>query len=584
MLEKPNVLLLTIDALRADRMSLNGYGRPTTPNLDRLAQNAWVCDQAVSMGAFTQVSFHSFMTSSMPLNHGGYDLGGEGRPPNIFGQFKDHGYETISISTFPWITRFCGYPEDAVDRQFYTFILNAFVGLYGSSTMGSYLRAWHDDKIPIEEAVKLTRPWIMKTFDYSEEYCRIRQEQNAHNKLDFEYATFMKEGFSYRLVLNSIARHRQEYFNDPAAYLRNHLKSVPNAHDWMGRDWRYFCRIPSKYVEEITSRAANRLVGLFSPQRAALRKHRYKRYVDAKDLSSKILREVRERESPEKPFFLWSHFCDLHIPFCPGPGPDWYKKTAPYLKNLDYPRDLDLSVGLKKRPENEDELRIWSALYDTTLNYVDEKIGEIINGLDELGLRENTLIVFCGDHGEELGEHGDISHHFRLYDHNIRVPLIFHHPKLEQTRINSLVTLLDLAPTIAHLSSIPPVDEWVGEVVSSPQAADRDHVLVETFHGGNCLFDHRPIYMALRTSQWKYLWKEFIDPTDHFSPSECELYELDKDPLEQKNVFRQNHPVIKKLNPLIIDRLREIPEISADRVSNISRKMGIGAVSMAENE
>ena len=66
----PNVLFLSVDALRPDRMSLHGYDRPTTPTLDRLAENAIVCDENTSLTAFTQPALPSMLTSSMPLSYG----------------------------------------------------------------------------------------------------------------------------------------------------------------------------------------------------------------------------------------------------------------------------------------------------------------------------------------------------------------------------------------------------------------------------------------------------------------------------------------------------------------------------------
>jgi arylsulfatase A-like enzyme len=74
-----NIIFLTVDALRADRCSVNGYARPTTPTLERLAARGINCTQAVSPGAFTHICFPSIMTSSRPLSYGGYDSGTVGR-------------------------------------------------------------------------------------------------------------------------------------------------------------------------------------------------------------------------------------------------------------------------------------------------------------------------------------------------------------------------------------------------------------------------------------------------------------------------------------------------------------------------
>ncbi len=186
--------------------------------------------------------------------------------------------------------------------------------------------------------------------------------------------------------------------------------------------------------------------------------------------------------------------------------------------------------------------------------------------MDRLGLGENTLILVSGDHGEELGEHGDLGHNFSFYEHNARVPMLFRIGKGKGQRIGSLVTSLDLAPTIASLAGIDPAPGWEGEPVTSPAVAERPHIVMETFFGGNCIFEHRPLYMGVRTKRYKYIWKEFRDPRDTFSPDGHELYDLDADPGEQNNLYRPDHPVVADLNPVIVARLREIPEISPARI------------------
>lgn len=571
-MKKPNVIFLSVDALRADRTSLHGYSRQTTPNLEKMAKEAIVCDQAVSMGAHTQVSFHSLMTSSRPYSYHGYDKGAHGRPASLFEAFSKGGYETVTIATFPWVTRYQGYK--GISRENFTFILNAFVGLYGGGTMGSILRAWHGGDMSDERVVELTAPWIRKVFDHSEDYCHVRQMDHDRNMLDFSHCYFMNEGFDYERVLKSISRHRKTYEEDPKAYLERHLTKVPSAHDWLGKEWRYFCRTNKSLIKEGWERIHNRALHAVKPASAVSRKHKYKRYVDAAHLADRVLREARERKDQDKPFLLWTHFVDTHEPYTPGALPHWEQKAPEYLKRLNYPGDIDLSLSLKGKPKTDDAWKAWSAFYDATVLYVDEQIGRICRGLKDLGIDKDTIIIACGDHGEELGEHGDISHHFRLHEHNIRVPLIFHRPGMEAKRISSLITLMDIAPSIANLCGVDAVDEWAGKCVTSDEVAERQEIVIETFHGGNCLFESRPLYMAVRTKEWKYLWKEYIDPTDHYSPARCELYDIISDPLEQENLYTPGHHIVEAFNPLILKRLSEVPEVSSKRLSSIAAQMG----------
>ena len=559
----PNVLLLTIDALRVDRTSLHGYHRPTTPNLEALAREAVVCDQATAIGAFTQLSFHSFMTSSRPLSHGGYDRGGFGRPKGMFQVFHDAGYETISLSTFPWITRYFGY--EGIDTERHLFVLNALVGIHGSGTMASALRAWHGGDLSLDDTIAAVEPFVLKLFDVLEDYCRRRLEPAPTGRIAYANSPAANQGYDFTRVLEVIVSHRRAYAADRRAYVNKHLTYVPRAHQWMARDW-YFCRKPGKLLGEALFRLGNRLLALADPTLALLRANRFKRYVDGADLADGILGEIAGRNRPDSPFFLWTHFVDPHIPYCAGPGRHWYRHTADYLEALGYARDTDLRVAFRERPRTAEDWEIWSALYDATLRYVDEQVGRIVDGLRRAGLDKDTLVVVTGDHGEELGDHGDITHHFRLYEHNLRVPMVFHRPGMEEQRIGGLTTLLDLAPSIAEFAGVEPDPGWEGEPVTAPSISGREHVIAETFHGGSCLFDRRPPYLAVRTGRWKYMWKEYRDPTDNFSPESPELYDLEADPDEQNNLYRPDHPLVLRFNPLIAARLAEIPEIAPERI------------------
>ena len=130
-----------------------------------------------------------------------------------------------------------------------------------------------------------------------------------------------------------------------------------------------------------------------------------------------------------------------------------------------------------------------------------------------------------------------------------------------------MTTLLDLAPTIADMAGLEPDSAWEGVPITDPSVDRRDHVLLETFHGGSCLFDRRPPYFAVRTRRWKYLWKEYRDPTDRFSPEGLELYDIVDDPMEQRNLYRADHLAVPGFNRIIARRMAEIPEIPRDRIA-----------------
>jgi len=101
----------------------------------------------------------------------------------------------------------------------------------------------------------------------------------------------------------------------------------------------------------------------------------------------------------QKKFFLWMHLYDPHFP---------YRPPSPY------------SEEYKDRP------------YDGEIAFADEQVGRLLRFLKDKGLYQDTLIVLCGDHGESLGEHGEITHAMFVYEAALRVPM--HRPYRQGAR------------------------------------------------------------------------------------------------------------------------------------------------------
>ncbi|MFG0315934.1 MAG: sulfatase, partial [Planctomycetota bacterium JB042] len=156
--------------------------------------------------------------------------------------------------------------------------------------------------------------------------------------------------------------------------------------------------------------------------------------------------------------------------------------------------------------------------YDGALRSVDRAFGAFLDGLEERGLLEETLIVVTSDHGEEHGEHGAAGHGYNLHDENVRVPLLVGHPDLPTRRVGTQVRLLDVAPTVVDLLGIEPPEEWkgttlvpaiAGEELSLKAFSESAHVDLK----------------ALRDGDLKYvlsLWER----REH-------LYDLEYDPVER---------------------------------------------------
>ena len=98
-----------------------------------------------------------------------------------------------------------------------------------------------------------------------------------------------------------------------------------------------------------------------------MRAARFKQYVDAPTLADKTISLIRDRDR-EKPFLLWAHFMDTHIPYVSGRGRKWYRQTPGYLTRLGYPPDLDPALGFgDERPREPADQETVSALYDAAV-------------------------------------------------------------------------------------------------------------------------------------------------------------------------------------------------------------------------
>jgi Flp pilus assembly protein TadD len=210
-------------------------------------------------------------------------------------------------------------------------------------------------------------------------------------------------------------------------------------------------------------------------------------------------REVMDRalawlgkEDP-RPFFLWVHLYDAHAPYEP-PSPQRERHPG--------------------RP------------YDGEIATVDEQIGRLLQELDRRGLSGSTAVAVAGDHGEGLGEHGELTHGLLLYEPTLHVPLIVRAPGIVAGKVlETPVSLVDLGPTLAGLAgkTFPAADgrDLSTSLREGKEPAPED-VYAETQYPA--VFGWSPL-SALRRRDLKYI-----------SSSAPELYDLSQDSKEASNL------------------------------------------------
>ena len=179
-------------------------------------------------------------------------------------------------------------------------------------------------------------------------------------------------------------------------------------------------------------------------------------------VNQRALDALGKRDRP--PIFGFLHYFDAHEPYAP-PEP-WLSRWHP---GLDSPRPEETSEFLQEHraperqlsPEMLDYLR---GLYDGAISYQDVAIEALLEGLEDLGLSDDTLILITSDHGEEFKEHGGLSHAIRLHEELVRVPLLVRWPSriAAGTVVERAVQTVDIFPTLIELAGLPMPEGLVG--------------------------------------------------------------------------------------------------------------------------
>ena len=253
-----------------------------------------------------------------------------------------------------------------------------------------------------------------------------------------------------------------------------------------------------------------------------------------------------------RPFFLFLHFYDLHTPY-------------------------DLSAAEEAK---------FGKGYHGELSYIDHVIGGLWDYLAAHDLVNQSLIVFTSDHGEGLGDHGESTHGFFIYQSTLHVPLIIHWPAGAPPmpeRVDTPASLLDLSPTILDAVRIPPPQAMEGKsmlTASRPPVDVFSESLYPQRHFGASAL------ASLRQGHYKYI--EAPRP---------EFYDLAKDPGESTNLYAdkgslasayreklkqlrqlyepRSRPTTNALSPEVIERLHALGYLVGNGSARNSAPSGV---------
>lgn len=283
--------------------------------------------------------------------------------------------------------------------------------------------------------------------------------------------------------------------------------------------------------------------------------------------------DVYLRQERNNPFMLWLSLPDPHVPYetpkqffeqalaqqieLPPPGP---------VPGDDLPmRNRILSEIMRWPDEHVDDLKNIVAAYHANILHIDQLVNRLIDTLTQTNQLDDTIIVFCSDHGDFAGEHQMAAKGGVFYDCLVRIPMIIVAPdQFPQGQVvTSPVSLMDVIPTLFCLQGLSLPDDLDGQAMQPcPGAVDQEYGFALYGAGGPAFTmeqlknsdppaGHKALFQTvkfrepegdrsmIRTGQWKLVH----DPMGDLD----ELYHLSSDPYEHRNLaYESNHQSMRK--------------------------------------
>ena len=245
---------------------------------------------------------------------------------------------------------------------------------------------------------------------------------------------------------------------------------------------------------------------------------------------------LEETKTRDEPFYLSVHHFAPHSPWDRQyhPSETWDRYQKDYA--LDsvprvplHPNQIDSAP----HPSTDQEHREILGGYYTAVTEMDRNIGRLLDWLDENGLRENTLVIFTGDNGMNIGHHGvygkgNGTFPMNMYDTSVKVPMIMSQPGTlaEDVVVSEMLSHYDVMPTLLDRFGLenPEADSLPGAsfnaILDGQDFEEREPVVIFDEYG--------PVRM-IRTKEWKYVHRYAYGPH--------ELYNLADDPGEERNLI-----------------------------------------------
>jgi arylsulfatase A-like enzyme len=459
-MDKPNVIVIMSDQMKATASHLYGSSFCETPQLERLANQGVLFKHAITPHALCVPARISFWTSQYPHTHGGrrnQTLMPRGAN-HAFKLWKEAGYRTGLIGK-----NHCFDDQDDLDLfDVYCEVTHGGIPKGAEETRGM---DWFRPIEGIHEAhsVRRNMPTVSRHFSYA-------------------VSDYPLEDYSTGLVCGQTVRFLEEQGQDPFAL----WVSIPDPHTPY--------EAPKQYAD------------MFGQDVVDMPPYREDEYSDG---------------------------------------------TAPERNRV-----LHEMIGMNDDSDADRKGAV--GVYHAMVRFLDDGVGQILDALDRLNLRENTIVVFCADHGDYSGEHNMIAKGGAFYDCLTRVPLIVSWPgQLAEGVVDeSMANLVDIVPTLFKLQGLDQEASFEGAPLPTVTDTPPREAAFSEYGAGGPLFTMEDLQAMpgpygrpamSKTLQWREAegrrkmvrtasWKYVHDPMGDLD----ELYDLVNDPWELTNVASQS--------------------------------------------
>ncbi|MEW6777210.1 MAG: sulfatase-like hydrolase/transferase [Bdellovibrionota bacterium] len=392
-----NILLITSDQQRADTIGAYGSKVPATPNIDLLAKQGAVFESAYCQHPYCQPSRWTILTGQHPRTHGIWGNGVDPTPKQVEDAFSTRVAEQ-------------GYRR-------------AFIGKAHFATNGVFLPGRSSYMEAIANSIRMPEDW-------------------RGPYMGFDWVELIQLGhfpFGY----------------GPAPLGLHYGK-------WLGKDG--YRKALERFQLAAPWRALEPKRGAPQTWNSALPEE----FHSTTWVADRTIDWIKGNKG--SPFFLWASFPDPHHPLDP-PAP-WCFKFDPRdmpLPKRD-PKELDSKPPIQRKMSkgiggpaaalnpsggkiSDQALSVMTAAYYGMVAQIDHHVGRILASLDELGISNDTLVIYTTDHGEMMGDHSLLFKGPFHYDGVLRVPLILRGPQVPKgKRISDVVGTIDLVPTFEELT------------------------------------------------------------------------------------------------------------------------------------